>query len=153
MKDFKSIKIVRQLAEACTTIRTTVWEHLGFELGLSKHSLAMIQTDHSNIESRCSAMLKLWLQSKADASWETLKKALRLSDLDQLASMIDQQLLTERTSPTSETKGSITHQSLSVCIYVLACTRACMLFSVCIYIWVYMCVYMCLFVCTYVGAT
>ena len=114
MEELYSINIVQQLSAACTTIKST-WKHLGFELGLTGHDLIEIERSYSNVEHRCSEMLTLWIHRQSDASWEALRKGLIDVGLEQLANMISQQL-SENTSPTTDTRGSIIYQSLCACL-------------------------------------
>ena len=119
--------LVKQLSAACTT-RKTIWKHLGYELELSQNDLALIEDKFSDSVNRCSAMLEFWLEKQVDATWETLREALVLVELEQLANTISQQLSENTSSPTSETKSN-TNQIVCVCVCVL---RVCVCVCVCV---------------------
>ena len=126
MKDLDSIDVVQQVSTACETKRT-IWKHLGYELKLGRHDLAEIEATYLDVEDRCSAMLELWLQKPADASWGTLRKALVIVGLDELVSMIDQQSPTRPTSD-SDTKSTT---NPSMCTSVSVCVSMCVSVCVC----------------------
>ena len=92
MKDLYNSKVVEKLSAACKK-RRNVWRHLGYELCLSRSQLDIIQVNHEScVESRCSAMLELWLD-QTDASWERLREALEAVELYNLASIVSSCLI------------------------------------------------------------
>ena len=76
------------------------WEDLGVQLLLPCHQgeLRVIAADHPNdVRSCCKCVLKKWLDTTPDATWNQLIRALRSPNiqLDYFASHLEQMLITE----------------------------------------------------------
>ena len=142
MKDLYNIKVVQQLSAACKK-RRNIWKHLGYELSLSRSDLNIIQIDHeASVESRCSAMLELWLERQYDASWEKLREALVAVELPHLAGIVSSWLLpTEMSSrcTVDANNGTYMYTEFKLSMLYLICV------CVCVYVW-YVCV-LCVRVC------
>ena len=110
MRDLFRIKVIKEIASACKK-RRSIWRQLGFELALNISDLNIIQQNEKTcVESRCSAMLELWLRRQPGASWEELREALEAVELDRLAQMIDNWLLpTEVPSGHTDDANSTSH--------------------------------------------
>ena len=90
-----TVGIVKKLSAACA-MRSTIWKQLGYQLSLDQTDLNIIAANNPHdVERCCSAMFNLWLDKQPDASWEILRKALVAVELEQLASIMNQQLSTE----------------------------------------------------------
>ena len=57
------------------------WRNIGLELNISSEALDIIKIDHpTEVQARCRAMLKAWLQKDLEASWEKLLHAVEATD-------------------------------------------------------------------------
>ena len=51
----------------------TKWRNIGLALNITSEALDNIKADHpTEVQARCRAMLKAWLQKDPEASWEKL---------------------------------------------------------------------------------
>ena len=73
----------------------TKWRHLGSELLDSKYKIELdkIEENYGNKEKKCRKMFSKWLNTDELASWEKLIEAVRIVQLNNVASDIEQLLL------------------------------------------------------------
>ena len=61
----------------------TKWRRIGLELSITSEALDIIGVDYpTEVQARCRAMLKAWLQKDPEASWEQLLHAVEAIDKD-----------------------------------------------------------------------
>ena len=59
----------------------TKWRGIGLELNITSEALDIIKVDYpTEVQARCRAMLKAWLQKDPEASWEQLLHAAETTD-------------------------------------------------------------------------
>ena len=69
---------MKDLHRYITPNHATDWKEIGTLLGLHSEQLKIIECDHRlQVECRCNAMLKKWLQVDTEASWKKLFEAIR----------------------------------------------------------------------------
>ena len=58
-----------------------IWRNIGLELNITSEVLDIIKVDHpTEVQARCRAMLKVWLQKDPEASWDKLLHAVEATD-------------------------------------------------------------------------
>ena len=82
---------LREVILALEDVDGTQWYNLGLQLRLSPSILDTIATDHQTTDDRKRVMLRKWLQSDPEASWERLAAALALIGLETTAAKIRSQ--------------------------------------------------------------
>ena len=89
-----TLKVLNKLVKKSATYK---WYDLGIELLEPEdiHALDEIQKNYPrDVGMCCTKMLQLWLERQpADASWEQLLQALKEVEMNDLASTIEQELL------------------------------------------------------------
>ena len=61
----------------------TKWRNIGLELSIASEALDIIKVDYpTDVQARCRATLKAWLQKDPEASWEQLLHAVEATDKD-----------------------------------------------------------------------
>ena len=82
---------LRDVVVALKDVAGTQWYDLGLQLQLSPSTLDTIKADHQNVDDCKRMMLRKWLQSDPEASWEKLAAALTLSGHKTTAAAIRRQ--------------------------------------------------------------
>ena len=88
-----TLKVLNKLVKKSATHK---WYDLGIELLEPEdiHTLDEIQKNYPrDVGMCCTKMLQLWLERQPDASWEHLLQALKEVEMNDLASTIEQELL------------------------------------------------------------
>ena len=59
----------------------TKWRRIGLELSITSEALDIIEVNYpTEVQARCRAMLRAWLQKDPEASWEQLLHATEATD-------------------------------------------------------------------------
>ena len=82
---------LRDIIVALKDVAGTQWYDLGLQLQLSPSTLDTIAADHQTADDRKRMMLRKWLQSDPEASWEKLVAALTLMGHKTTAAVIRSQ--------------------------------------------------------------
>ena len=88
-----TLKVLNKLVKKSATYK---WYDLGIELLEPEdiHALDEIQKNYPrDVGMCCTKMLQLWLDKQPEASWEQLLQALKEVEMNDLASNIEQELL------------------------------------------------------------
>ena len=56
------------------------WRNIGLELNIASEALEIVNVDYPKVQERCQAMLKEWLQTDLESSWEKLLYAVEAAD-------------------------------------------------------------------------
>ena len=87
MSDHLKVEL-RDVIPALKDVAGTQWYDLGLQLRLSPSTLDSIAADHQTADDCKRAMLRKWLQSDLEASWEKLAAALALTGHKTAATVI-----------------------------------------------------------------
>ena len=89
---------LRDVIIALKDVAGTQWYDLGLQLRLSPSTLDTIASDHQAADDCKRMMLRKWLQSDPEASWERLAAALTLTGYETTATVIKHQFSLNSTS-------------------------------------------------------
>ena len=82
---------LRDVIHALKDVAGTQWYDLGLQLRLSPSTLDTIASDHQTSDDCKRVMLRKWLQSDPEASWEKMAAALTLTGHKTAAAIIRRQ--------------------------------------------------------------